>query len=140
MASLEGKQWYRFAGATAEQMDELRSIVPVDLPLSYLRLVSFSNGGEGPLSVQPYNLCLDSVEEVIQRIRTRNYGQEDFDGFVIFGGSGGGEYLAFDTRGPKPWPIVCMDMVAGSRSARSIAADFDEFIALIGTSQVVSGV
>lgn len=106
------------------------------LPESYLALLSFSDGGEGPLSAQPYNLVLDPVQEVIARIDCRNYGQADFDGFLIFGGNGGGEYLAFDTHQTTPWPVVSIDMVAGRDSAEEVAPDFDSFINLIGVESV----
>ncbi|MDP9423202.1 MAG: SMI1/KNR4 family protein [Pseudomonadota bacterium] len=102
------------------------------MPDSYFRLLAYSNGGEGPLPVDPFNLCLDSIPQVIEGIQTGNYGQGDFAGFIVFGGNGGGEYLAFDTRGNEPWPVVYIDMVAGSDSAEVVAPNFDALIELIG--------
>jgi SMI1/KNR4 family protein SUKH-1 len=119
---LEGRSWYSVAGALPETIQELRSAAPSELPESYVALLSFSDGGEGSLSVQPYNLVLDPVREVISRISNRNYGQPEFDGFLIFGGNGGGEYLAFDTRQGTPWPVVSIDMVAGRDSAEQVAS------------------
>jgi hypothetical protein len=129
---LEGRDWYRMAGASAQSIDELRAAAPSELPQSYLALLSYSDGGEGPLAVQPYNLVLDRIEEVIARIANRNYGQPEFDGFLIFGGNGGGEHLAFDTRRGVPWPVVSIDMVVGRDSAEAVARDFDNFLDLIG--------
>lgn len=129
---LDGRDWYAVPGASPDTIQELRNAAPRDLPGSYVALLSFSDGGEGPLSVQPYNLVLDPTQEVICRIANRNYGQPEFDGFLIFGGNGGGEYLAFDMRQGTPWPVVSIDMVAGRNSAEQVANDFDSFIELIG--------
>ena len=116
-------------GASAQAIDALRAAAPTELPASYLHLLSVSNGGEGPLPVNPFNLCLDAAEEVSARLAT---GQGKVDGLMIFGSNGGGEYLAFDTRQGAPWPVVTIDMVAGPASAELVAADFDAFIDLIG--------
>jgi hypothetical protein len=122
-------------GASAHTIAALRSAAPYELPESYVQLLSVSNGGEGPLPVSPFNLCLDPVEGVIARLANGNDGQSDFDGFLIFGGNGGGEYLAFDMRQGKPWPVVTVDMVGGGSSAEGVAPDFDKFLDLIGVQQ-----
>lgn len=129
---LEGRKWYPAPAATTDRLVALRQAVPLELPGSYYRLLAFSNGGEGPLPVSPYNLCLDPSDMVTEAIRTSNHGQQDLDGFVVFGGSGGGELLAFDVRGQAPWRIVMIDMVSGAQSVAPVAADFDEFLGLIG--------
>jgi hypothetical protein len=126
------RDWFGALAAPAASLDELRRATPVALPESYYELLAFSDGGEGPLPVNPFNLCLDASKQVIEAIRTRNFERPELDGFIIFGGSGGGEYLAFDTRTESPWPIVTIDMVAGPASAEQIAADFDTFLDLIG--------
>ncbi|HEY0311582.1 MAG TPA: SMI1/KNR4 family protein [Allosphingosinicella sp.] len=128
---LEGRDWYRLDGASAQTVAALRSAAPDELPETYLQLLSVSNGGEGPLPVSPFNLCLDSAEEVMARLASGNYGQSDLDGFLIFGGNGGGEYLAFDVRQGEQWPVVTIDMVAGPSSAEIVAPDFERFLDLI---------
>jgi hypothetical protein len=35
------------------------------MPASYFSLLSFSDGGEGPLAVQPFYLCLDPTAELL---------------------------------------------------------------------------
>jgi hypothetical protein len=125
---LEGRDWYRVEGASARTIEDLRAAATERLPKSYIQLLSVSNGGEGPLPVDPFNLCLDPAEDVISRLA----GQSAFDGFLIFGGNGGGEYLALDMRNEGPWPVVTFDMVAGPASAKVVAADFDTFTDLIG--------
>lgn len=131
----EGREWVGFDGASAAQLSALQSAAPRELPASYYELLAASNGGEGPLPVQPCCLCLDPADEVTERILSRNYGQKDFDGFVIFGGNGGGEYLAFDVREAAPWPIVSIDMMAGAASAAVVAPDFDAFLRLVGCAE-----
>ena len=126
---LEERDWYRMDGASAQAIEELRAAAPKELPESYLALLSFTDGGEGPLPVNPFNLCLDPAREIIARLAND---QSEFDGFLIFGGNGGGEYLAFDIREGDPWPVVTIDMVAGRESAEVVAHDFDNFIDLIG--------
>ena len=119
-------------GASAQTISDLRAAAPKGLPASYVQLLSVSDGGEGPLPVNPFNLCLDPAQEVIARLANGNYAQSDLDGFLIFVGNGGGEYVAFDMRHGAPWPVVTIDMVAGPASAEVVATDFDRFIDLIG--------
>lgn len=132
---LEGRDWFRMDGATPEELAELQAVAPGKLPARYLELLAFSNGGEGPLATQPYNLCLDSAMTVAESVKSANLGHSDLQGFLIFGGNGGGEYLAFDTRQDGPWPIVTIDMVAGRDSADVIAIDFDGFFDAIGVEE-----
>ena len=129
---LEGRDWFAAEGATTEDLAHLRAVAPADLPQRYVDLLAFSDGGEGPLPTNPYNLCLDPARAVTEMIESRNYGQAGFDGFLIFGGNGGGEYLAFDLRRGSPWPVVTIDMVAGIGSAEVVAPDFDAFYDQIG--------
>jgi hypothetical protein len=63
---LEGREWHPFEGASFAALEQLKATAPVALPQSYLSLLSFSNGGEGPLPVQPLWLCLYPAEEVVQ--------------------------------------------------------------------------
>lgn len=128
----EGRDWFAVPAAPQELLDKLKQVAPVELPASYYQLLAFSDGGEGPLPVNPFNLCLDASNQVTEAIRTKNYGQPDLADFVVFGGSGGGEILAFDLRGVAPWPIVTIDMVVGAASAEQVAPDFDAFMELIG--------
>jgi hypothetical protein len=129
---LEGRDWVAVSGAAAEELSRLRAVVPDDLPEKYIQLLAFSNGGEGPLPSQPYNLCLDAAGTVAGTIEGKNHGRADLQGFVIIGSNGGGEYIAFDTRNGVPWAIVAIDMVAGGGSAEVIAPDFDTFYDCIG--------
>jgi hypothetical protein len=125
--------WNRKPGASIEGLDLLKRAAPVELPQSYFHLLAFSNGGEGPLSVQPLYFALYDVEYTAEGIISNRY-DEFFPGFVIFGSTGGGAYIAFDIRGPSPLPIVHIDMcnIDLEESVWPLAPDFDSFLALIG--------
>lgn len=45
-----------------------------------------------------------------------------------------GEYIALDLRGPKPLPVVAIDIsnIDLSESVLSVAADFPSFLAIMG--------
>lgn len=129
---LEGRDWFRVSGAAPEDLVRFRAAAPDDLPARYRDLLAYSNGGEGPLSVNPYNLCLDPAKTVAEAPDSENHGKVRLRGFLIFGGNGGGEYLALDTREGAPWPVVTIDMIGGGDSAEVIACDFDAFYDQIG--------
>lgn len=132
---LNEREWIGVDGATAEELACLQAVAPATLPKRYLDLLAFSNGGEGPLAVDPYNLCLDSAATVIETLKNSNHGQSDLRDFLIIGSNGAGEYIAFDLRHGLPWQIVTIDMVAGGSSAETIATDFNIFYDLIGFQQ-----
>lgn len=129
---LEGRDWHANEGASLEELAKLQESAPAGLPSRYLDLLTFGNGGEGSLAVNPFHFQLDPATVVAETIRCGNHGQDDLDGFLIIGSNGGGEYIAFDTRGGAPWRVVTIDMVAGGDSAEVIAPDFDMFYELIG--------
>ncbi len=128
---LEDRDWTSAPGATEAALHALRQAAPVELPRSYYDLLAQSDGGEGPLPVQPYTLCLDPATTTAKAIRDGGY----FEGFIVFASSGGGELLAFDIRGAAPWPIIAIDMVAGPETAEPVADDFDTLLDLIGREE-----
>jgi hypothetical protein len=111
-------------------------MVDAPLPTEYLQLLTFSNGGEGPLAVQPWNFCLDSAEEAAKYWCERTF-EEFFPGFFVFGGNGAGELLALDLRGSAPWPVVAID--SGNcdlgESVLRVAQDFGTFLSLVGVEK-----
>jgi hypothetical protein len=129
---LQGRDWHRLAGASESDLEALRSISRAALAESYFQLLFYSDGGEGPLPINPFYFQLDSVNAAIESIKTQNYGRSDLEGFQIIGSNGGGEYLAFDLRQESPLPIVMIDMVAGPSSVVVVASDFDAFLDLVG--------
>lgn len=130
---LPDREWHKAEGASVEAIDALKSVMPPDLPESYYSLLSFTNGGEGPLPVQPLWFCLYPTEEVAQ-IEVSGVFKEFFKGLLVIGGSGGGEAIAFDLRETEPYPIVVFDMtnIELSESIRPFASSIDAAIELIG--------
>ncbi|CAN5685897.1 hypothetical protein BH11PSE6_BH11PSE6_27770 [soil metagenome] len=130
---LEGREWRKVQGASPEAIALLKSVAPVDLPESYFSLLSFSNGGEGPLAVQPLWFQLYSAEDAAQIEREGSF-RKFFEKLFVIGGNGGGEAVAFDLRENEPYPVVAFDMtnIDLSESVRPIASSFDAALELIG--------
>ena len=125
--------WQGCPGASEEALRALREFAGAELPDEYYDFLSFSNGGEGPLSVQPYHFCADSAEDAKENKRAQIY-EEFFPGLFVFGSNGGGEYIAFDLRSSKPWPVVAIDMtnINLDESVLFIADSFHSFLAMVG--------
>lgn len=130
---LQDREWRKVEGASAEAIVALKSRAPVHLPESYYSLLSFSNGGEGPLAVQPLWFKLYPAEEAAQIERDGTF-SDFFEGLFVIGGNGGGEAVAFDCRGNAPYPVVAFDMtnIDLLESVRLIAPSFDVVLDLIG--------
>jgi len=133
---LEGRDWHKVAGAPPATLAQLRTIAPVPLPESYLSLLAFSNGGEGPLPVQPLWFCLYPAEEVIEIERAGSF-REFFPNLFVIGGNGGGEAIALDLRRGAPYPLVSFDMtnIDLAESIWPIALSFDAALELIGVEE-----
>ncbi len=64
----------------------------------------------------------------------RDYELADYvPGFFAFGGNGGGEMLAFDTRTSAPWKIYAIPYIGnGESDALLVAESFEQFVEMIG--------
>jgi hypothetical protein len=133
---LEGREWHQVGGASAAAIAQLKAVAPVTLPESYFSLLSFSNGGEGPLSVPPLWFCLYPAEEVVEIEQAGTF-REFFPNLFVIGGNGGGEAVAFDLRASEPYPLVAFDMtnIDLAESVQQIAASFDAALELIGRDE-----
>ena len=129
---LEGRDWKGRLGAEQQGIDKLQRLMPFALPDEYLHLLEFSNGGEGPLAENPYYFQLDDAETALACAASHNHGRLDLTGFFIFGSNGGGEFMALDVRREPPYPVVCIDMVAGGESALHVADEFKLFMEMVG--------
>lgn len=101
-------------------------------PGYYLSLLRLSNGGGGPLGVEPGWFQLWPAEEILSLNLDYEVGKY-VPGLLGFGSNGGGELLAFDTwRGP-PWKIVMIPCVGvGEGDIVEVAEDFAEFLQATG--------
>ena len=129
------REWFKAEGASDDAVSSLKRAAAIELPTLYLALLRFSNGGEGPLPISPYNFCLDSAEDAAQNQRAGTF-KEFFTGFFVFGSSGGGELVALDIRGHPPWPVVAIDAtnIDLDESVMLIANSMEDFVAMIGQS------
>jgi hypothetical protein len=127
------REWHRKPPASEASLARLCHLSPVDLPESYFALLRYSDGGEGPLPVQPLWFQLDPADVAADAIEHRRH-NEFFPGFVMIGSNGGGEFIALDTRGSSPWPVVAIDMtnIDLNESVQPISPSFDRFLELVG--------
>jgi len=129
---LEGRDWVAVAGATPDEIAALRAAAPIPLPETYVALLEFSNGGEGPLPGQPCYFCLYPALEVSKFERDGAF-YEFFPGLFVFGSNGGGEAVAIDTADADR-RIVYFDTtnIDLDESVQPLAENFDAFVGLIG--------
>lgn len=126
-----GREWRRVDGASPAEIAELRSFLTFDPPAEYLELLTFSNGGEGELSLEPLWFELFDIAFAIQLWRDERY-RTEYPDLFFFGSNGGLESIAFDMSARRPWPIVMVDCIAGLDSAREIAPSITNFIERLG--------
>lgn len=129
---LDNRPWYAAEGASTEAIADLKSVAPAGLPESYFVFLAASNGGEGPLAVQPLWLQLLPAEEAAQVERNGAF-REDFAGLFVIGSNGAGEGIAFDLRQKAPFPVVAFDMSISDMgsSVKPVAPTFDAAMDLI---------
>ncbi|WP_394155874.1 SMI1/KNR4 family protein [Loktanella salsilacus] len=127
--------WEPKAGAAHEEIAKLVTAAGYTLPESYLAFLCISNGGQGPLSVDPFWLILDSADSVAGALKIGTF-TEFFPGLIVIGGNGAGEGVAFDFRSNREAEVVHFDMTNTdhSESVRPFAASFTELLALVGES------
>ena len=127
------RAWRAKPGASNEELRALQDGLSIELPASYLALLAQTNGGEGPLAVQPYHFALDEAAYVLGTAQSDRL-EEFFPGFLVFGSNGGTAYIALDRRGVPPWPVVAIDMtnIDLQESVLAVAPSFDEFLELVG--------
>jgi hypothetical protein len=130
-------KWMWQAEQAAGQLDleRLSQISPIDLPRSYLELLSKADGYEGGLSVVPLCLVLYPVREVIE-IASSGAFQEFFADYFVVGGNGGGEAIAFDTREGHEGSIVAFDITNANvdTSVVPVASNFEDLLTKVGLS------
>src|SRR5947199_4788233 len=108
--------WYRKPPASPAIIQKLRLDTNNSLPEDYFSFLEYSNGGEGPLLIEPGWFSLWPAEEVI--ISNIEYGiKEWFPGFFGFGSNGGGELFAFDTRSAPPLKVYMIPFIGMDESS-----------------------
>jgi len=130
---LEKRIWEKNSPAYENDLVELMREAPCDLPASYIELLKYGNGGQGPLSNDPYYFILYSVDEVLRIFREKTF-EKFFAGLFVIGGSGGGDAVAIDFRSTNSRHIVCFDLINTDleESVVFVAKDFESFLPMIG--------
>ena len=135
MADAQHPGWRKAPAASAAAIAELARITPTELPAEYLAFLSQSNGGEGELGAEPGWLVMWKAEEVLDLNRQYEVAT-NAPGFFGFGSNGGGELIAFDTRGAIPYPVVALPFIPmEAAEARLIAPSFGRFERLVGATE-----
>lgn len=122
--------WDRVPPADESAIQALAEQSGADLPQDYLAFPRFSNGGEGHINVEPGWFQIWPAGEVLEANRDLEL-EEELPGFFGFGGNGGGELLAFDMRGPQPWPVVMIPYTP--LEAEFVIKIGDDFLAFADT-------
>jgi hypothetical protein len=127
-----GPLWQPNPGASDQDLDRLRSLAPVQLPASFYEFMSKSNGGRGPLPVEPCYAALYTIDQVISDMTDDSPIHEFFPTFILIGVDEAGDWIALDTYGDPPYRVVWSDLIAPREEALPIAPDFDAFADLLG--------
>lgn len=124
--------WHRLTGASEGDLSALRLAAPEGVPSQYFDLLARTNGGEGPLPVQPCWFVLSSADQALNDWTSGTF-SEFFPGLFVFGTNGGGEAFAFDTKSTGA-RIVCFDTtnIDLAESVVELATSMGDFIDLIG--------
>lgn len=127
--------WQPKAGAAHEELAKLATASGPTLPEDYLAFLRVSNGGQGPLSVDPLWLILDSADSVADALNDSTF-TEFFPGLIVIGSNGAGEGVALDFRLNREAGVVHFDMTNANlrESVQPLAASFTELLALAGVS------
>jgi len=104
----------------------------IPLPPEYLAFLRESSGGEGELGVQPGWFVIWPAGEVVD-LNQEYEVAANAPGFFGFGSSGGGDLLAFDTRGGQPYSVAALPFIGMSvKHALPVAVSFASFEAVMG--------
>lgn len=127
--------WQSAEGADSEDLAKMVAASRMTLPDDYLSFLRVSNGGQGPLPVEPFWLALDSVDTVTNTLADGTF-TEFFPSFIVIGSNGAGEGIAFDFRSGRDAGVVYFDMtnIDLAESAQPLAASFTGLLALAGVS------
>jgi len=131
---LDGREWFKNDGAEEEAISRLSAVARIPLPASYLTLLRSSNGGKGPLPIEPWKFCLDSAELAYLRECGDKLFKQFFPNFFVFGTNGGNDAIALDGNVPASYPVVRFDMANCNliESVKRLSPDFDTFLNLVG--------
>lgn len=127
--------WTRHAPASEKAIARLIAFCDFSLPNAYLTFLRFSNGGEGPLSIDPWWFQLYSAEKVIANNKGYNVA-EFLPGYLLIGSSGGGEMLVFRKRDRSPSRVYMVPFITIAESdVLQVCRDFEKFVMSMGKDE-----
>jgi len=124
--------WTRQAPASESAIQALLADCDFVVPQEYLWFLSYSNGGEGTLCIEPWWFQIRPVEDVAAY--NRGYRVEKYlPGFFAIGSNGGGDMLAIRKRDGSPCPVYMVPFCPMAEcDAVQIADDFEMFVMAVG--------
>jgi hypothetical protein len=132
MAEEEIRKWDRNPPATSISMIKLVSRSINGWPKAYLRLLHYTNGGEGALAVEPGWFQLWTAEEAYQL--NQQYPLSEFcPGYWAFGSSGGGELFLFkdvESWNSRVYRVPCIGL--SPEEVQVVCNRMEEFIEMLG--------
>jgi hypothetical protein len=137
------RQWEGGWSADPDELRELAALAGERLPPGLLRFLSWSDGGEGPLPVEPGWILLDGAGFLLNTLEDEDLAVVNAS-LLMIGQGRGGEWIALDMRGGGPGAVVWFDgdlldqfeavQTAGELDGRihRIADDFDALVTMLG--------
>jgi hypothetical protein len=124
--------WTRREAASEDAIRALTAWCGFNLPNEYLTFLRYSNGGEGPLCIEPWWFQLCRAEEVIAY--NQGYNVDRFvPAYFAIGSSGAADMLAIRKKDGSPCPIYMVPfMVTTEDNAVQISYDFELFAMAMG--------
>jgi SMI1 / KNR4 family (SUKH-1) len=131
--------WTRCQPASPKAIATLTAGCDFALPNKYLSFLSYSNGGEGFLDIEPGYFQLWHAEEILEH-NQRYHVDECLPKVVAIGSSGGGEMLTIRKRSESHCPVYMIPfIVMDEREAIQIACDFETFAMALGRDEEHAG-
>jgi len=123
--------WERSQPAEPDDIGRLERRAPLPLPADYLDFLRASNGGEGPLGVEPGWFAIWPVEHVWERNLELSVFTE-LPGYFAFGSNGAGEMFVLHLAAGEPFPVSMVpsigdglvDLVRVAPSFRALVEQF----------------
>jgi hypothetical protein len=124
--------WARRPPASENAIRQLQASSKFPLPREYEEFLRYSDGGEGPLCIEPWYFRLCAAEDVISY--NQGYRVETFlPGFFAIGSNAGSDMIAIRISDGSPCPIYMVPFIPMSKDdAVEIAYDFEMFAMAFG--------
>lgn len=123
--------WTRRPGASNQAIEQLIDNCPFRLPEGYVALLGYSNGGEGPLCIEPWSIRLFPAEEVIEYNRRYKLPELLPEDFAV-GDSGGEDMLAIKKGVNNPCPLFVLPFIKAESDVVEVCWDFEMFVMALG--------